>query len=253
MTTPPEQASLDTLRAVCFAFAQVEEKLSHGAPFFHVGGKGFAIFARDPDQPGRFAVWCKATPAQQRDCLRRDPGLFFVPPYVGVKGWVGVRFEHPRFEAEALSILLEEAWVSVAPKRALTAKPSPPPAQVQYPSTDPELVKRVKLQIESVIEDWPEVSVDEAEYGQTTWRVGARPFLYLQDNVHRDGAVAVCVRADNDEVAALVAARPKVYFVPKYMARRGWLGVRVDGPRPGWRALGERIAASYAQTRGSRG
>lgn len=110
MTTDTHpDALLARLREICFDFAETEEKVSHGAPFFHVRGKGVAIFANNHHNDGNIAAWCKASLDDQRRLTTSNPDVYFVPPYVGVKGWVGVRLDRPSTDFEALAILIEEA------------------------------------------------------------------------------------------------------------------------------------------------
>src|ERR1700733_3013862 len=92
----PADALLERVRDVCFQFGGTEEKLSHGAPSFHVRGKMFVMFAEDHHRDGRVAMWCKATFDEQKRLVAMDPERYFVPPYVGVKGWVGVVLTHPK-------------------------------------------------------------------------------------------------------------------------------------------------------------
>src|ERR1700722_11747400 len=93
MTASRSDAAYARVRAICLGFPAAEEKLSHGAPSFHVRGKMFLTFVDDHHGDGRLAVWCKATPEEQRRLVAGNPARFFVPPYVGVKGWVGVNVD----------------------------------------------------------------------------------------------------------------------------------------------------------------
>lgn len=243
MSTPTDEM-LQRLRRICFDYAGTEEKLSHGAPFFHVKGKGFVTFANDHHGDGRVAAWCKSTPDEQQRLVRADPDVYFVPPYVGVKGWVGVRLERPGTDFEALAILVEEAWRSVVPKRLASAAPGPVPEAPVYPTTEPSAVQLAGAQLELICEALPGVT-QEVRGGMWTCRVGARPFAYLLNNVHRDGILSVCVRVDRDEAAALATRSPRRYYLPPYIGARGWLAIRVDGAKPPWKEIARRVAESY--------
>lgn len=85
----PVDVAYDRVRDIALRFPSADEKLSHGCPSFHVRGKMFLMFVGEAYGRG-VAVWCKATLAEQRDRVDSDPARFFVPPYVGVKGWIGV-------------------------------------------------------------------------------------------------------------------------------------------------------------------
>lgn len=244
MTAADPDALLARVRQICFDFAGVEEKLSHGAPFFHVRGKGFVTFANDHHGDGRVAVWCKATPDAQRRLVKATPAVYFVPPYVGVKGWVGVRLERPETDFDALAILVEEAWRSVAPKGLEGAAPGPAPKPPTYPTTDPAVVRDALARLEALCEGLPGAAIERAAR-QVTFRVGKRPFAYLLDNVHRDGVVAVCFKVTREEAAALAEGTPARYFVPPYLGAHGWVAMRVDVGRVPWKELARRVTEGH--------
>src|SRR5579862_9107686 len=89
----PADAAYAKVREIGLRFPATSEKLSHGAPSFFVGGKMFLMFVDDHHADGNLAVWCKSTLDEQRRLVAENPARFFVPPYVGVKGWVGVRVD----------------------------------------------------------------------------------------------------------------------------------------------------------------
>ena len=243
--TGSSEALLARVRAICHDFAGTEEKLSHGAPFFHVRGRGMLTFANDHHGDGRVAVWCRSTPDEQRRLVRADPDVYFVPPYVGVSGWVGVRLERPGTDFEALAMLVEEAWRAVAPKRLAHAAPSPPPPPPVYATTDPAVVRDALDRLTTLCAALPGATV-ESSPSQTTWRVGKKAFAHLLDNQHRDGIVAVCFRVAPDEAAALMARSPRRYYRPPYVGARGWVAARVDSAKVPWNELTRRVAASHA-------
>jgi hypothetical protein len=85
-------APLDRLRKLCLALPHAYEKVSHGEPTFWVRKKMFASFANADNHHGngRHAVWCKATHMTQSLLVEKKPDRYFVPPYVGPSGWVGI-------------------------------------------------------------------------------------------------------------------------------------------------------------------
>ena len=107
---------LARLRKVCLALPAAQEKEAWGAPTFRVNAKLFAHYRNNHHGDGRIAAWCKSLPEQQMDLVDSDPELFFVPPYVGPSGWVGVRLDK-KPDWGMLSELLEDGYRLVAPKR----------------------------------------------------------------------------------------------------------------------------------------
>lgn len=88
------EAALQRVRKICAALADVEERPSHGAPtFFRKGKRSFVMFHDDHHGDGRLAIWCRAEPGVQAQLVDEEPDRFFVPPYVGPSGWIGVRLD----------------------------------------------------------------------------------------------------------------------------------------------------------------
>ena len=110
---------LARLRCICLGLPEVEERLSHGAPTFFVRGKRpFVMVLADHHGDGRFAIWCAAGEGVQSMLVDADAERFFVPPYVGHRGWLGVRLDVP-VDWDQIADLVEAAYRRVAPKRLL--------------------------------------------------------------------------------------------------------------------------------------
>jgi hypothetical protein len=111
---------LEHLRAICLAFPDAHEVEAWGEPTFRVRNKMFATYASAGNHHGggRPAVWCKATLTDQDLLVRAQPDRFFVPPYVGTKGWVGIRLDGAP-DWRAVADILHEAYRLIAPKRLL--------------------------------------------------------------------------------------------------------------------------------------
>ena len=116
MTAPEDP--LERLRRIIGAWPETDERISHGSPTFWGGKKTFASFHIDHHGDGRVAVWCKASHDDQEALVDADPTTFFVPPYVGPSGWVGINLED-HVDWSIVSEILEEGYRMVAPKRAL--------------------------------------------------------------------------------------------------------------------------------------
>src|SRR5689334_3285594 len=105
MPASPSDAALARVRTICLGFPGTEEKISHGMPSYFVRGKMFLSFVDDHHGGGRLGVWLKSTLEQQRRLVEEEPERFFVPPYVGVKGWVGVVLNAPQTDWIRMAIL----------------------------------------------------------------------------------------------------------------------------------------------------
>jgi len=112
---------LERIREICLALPETSERLSHGAPTFFVRGKRpFTMVLTDHHGDGRFAIWCPAADGVQRMRVDGDPERFFVPPYVGHRGWLGVRLDRG-VHWDELEGLIEDAYVEVAPAKLVAA------------------------------------------------------------------------------------------------------------------------------------
>ena len=111
--------ALARVRAICLALPETSERLSHGAPSFFVRERRcFLMVLDDHHGDGRFAIWCAAPPGDQLVLVEADPDKFFVPPYVGHRGWLGVRLDRG-VDWDELAGIVEDAFATVAPKRLL--------------------------------------------------------------------------------------------------------------------------------------
>lgn len=117
MKTPKGGAvqSLARLRAICAKLPESYEKIAWGSPTFRAGVKGklYAMFSEDHHGDGRVAVLCPAPDGVQRELVASDPEIFFVPPYVGRSGWIGIRLDR-KVPDSLLTALLEQAFLLVA-------------------------------------------------------------------------------------------------------------------------------------------
>jgi hypothetical protein len=110
------------LRDICQALPEVTERPSHGAPTWYVRGKkSFATLWAEGHHADHFPhLWCAGLPGAQEALTGSDPGRFFRPPYVGHRGWIGVRLDGAVDWAEVAE-LCADAYRAVAPP-ALAAR-----------------------------------------------------------------------------------------------------------------------------------
>jgi predicted DNA-binding protein (MmcQ/YjbR family) len=106
------------VRAICLGFPETTEKVTHGAPGFFVR-KQFAMLWPSGHHDNHFPhVWCAAEPGAQ-EALVASSERFFRPPYVGHRGWIGIRLDGD-VDWDEIRDLLEDAYRCIAPPR-LTA------------------------------------------------------------------------------------------------------------------------------------
>jgi hypothetical protein len=103
-----------TVRRIALSLPETEERETWETATFRVRNKIFVMFS---DQERE--LWIKSDIDEQRALTEMDPETFFVPPYVGPSGWVGVRIR--TVDRDELGELVTEAWRLTAPKRLVAA------------------------------------------------------------------------------------------------------------------------------------
>src|SRR5450755_1868913 len=109
------EEELQRVRRICLALPGVTEKLSHGEPTFFVSKRVFAMCSNNHHNAGHVAVWIPAPPGEQESLIASFPAIYYRPPYVGVKGWVGIELGH--IGNEELAAHLSEAWKLIGKPR----------------------------------------------------------------------------------------------------------------------------------------
>ena len=161
MATSP----LDRLRRICLAFPGASDVPAWGTSTFRCP-KIFAMYAQPTDQKhsgGRPGVWIKAAPGNQEFMVRDKPERFYVPPYVGPSGWVGIYLD-AGVDWSEVALLVEEAWRLMAPKRAVKAfdAGAPPPAPPRTASARTKVPRKATPRRDTPPARRPSTSADEA-------------------------------------------------------------------------------------------
>lgn len=108
------------LRAICLALPEAEERETWGIPTWRIRGRIFCMWTTTaPDLP---ALWCKAPRGVQEMLVEAAPERFFRPPYVGHKGWIGLRLAG-EVEWEEVAALVRRSWRMTAPRRLAATLP----------------------------------------------------------------------------------------------------------------------------------
>jgi hypothetical protein len=107
---------LDRVRELCLSLPETNERLSHGQPAFFVRDKKtFVMYLDNHHDDGRLALWCAAPEGMQAALVDGAPEHYFVPPYVGHRGWIGVRLDRD-LDWNEIAGAIEEAYLTVAPR-----------------------------------------------------------------------------------------------------------------------------------------
>jgi predicted DNA-binding protein (MmcQ/YjbR family) len=118
------KSALSRTRKICLALPEATEKEAWGAPTFRVNDRMFAMFVDNHHQDERLALWCNYPLDAQRLAVAGDPENFFVPPYVGKKGWLGVRLDRG-LDWDVVAKIVKQAYLGTAPMRSKRKTASP--------------------------------------------------------------------------------------------------------------------------------
>jgi hypothetical protein len=111
------RSPLERVRELCLSFPETTERLSHGQPTWFVRDKKtFVMYLDNHHDDGRLALWCAAPQGMQAALVDGEPERYFVPLYVGHRGWIGVRLDRDLGWNE-IAGAIEEAYATVAPRR----------------------------------------------------------------------------------------------------------------------------------------
>jgi len=106
----------EEVRAICLALPGATERLSHGAPAFFAGRQFVMLWPDGHHGDATPQLWCAAPPGAQEGFIDSDPGRYFRPPYVGSRGWLGMRLDGD-LDRDEVALQCEEAFRAIAPAR----------------------------------------------------------------------------------------------------------------------------------------
>jgi predicted DNA-binding protein (MmcQ/YjbR family) len=220
----------DAVREVCLSFPEAEEGSAHGSPHYAVRGKTFAMYTINHHGDGRISLWLNSPPGAQEIHVKGEPKHFFVPPYVGSRGWLGVQL-NKGLSWKRIAVLVREAYEKVAhPKlRAAigeTIEISPPNVKLTPEQIDPmkaARAQRVLKIMRRICLGWPETS-ETMQFGAPVWKGGKKSFACVY---FRGPALKVAFWTGVDRQGLLTAADER-FAIPMYMGHNGWIELDVS-------------------------
>ena len=217
------------VREVCLWFPESTEVVSHGSPDFRVRGKTFASYVVNHHGDGRVALWLNAPAGAQELYTREEPKHFFVPPYVGPRGWLGVHL-NKGISWKRVAKLVREAYEKVAPPALIatlgkTIAIEPPTASVPREQVDPFGTTRgasVLKAMRAICLALPETNEDK-QFGSPVWRAGKKTFASVWA---RNKKITLGFRV-GVERQSMLSADPR-YEIPHYIGHNGWIQLDVS-------------------------
>lgn len=113
------QDPIARLRELCLALPESTERLSHGEPAWFVADKRMFVMAAQHHHNDRLGFWCAAPEGETTALVAGQPKRFYVPPYVGTRGWLGVYLDVPEVDWDENAELITDAYRCVAPKKLI--------------------------------------------------------------------------------------------------------------------------------------
>jgi predicted DNA-binding protein (MmcQ/YjbR family) len=233
------------VREVCLWLPEAEEFVSHGSPNFRVRGKTFATYVINHHGDGRVALWLNALPGSQDLHVRAEPAHFFVPPYVGPRGWLGVVLDGG-IAWKRVAALVREAYEKEAPEPlrsriGRTPALKAPTKTLSASQIDPLQSPRAAAVLErfrKMCLKLPETR-EGLQFGYPGWQAGKRTFALARHDGRR---LLLYFWVGVDQQGLLTTdAR---YQIPPYMGHNGWIALDV-GANCDWEEIAALTLQSY--------
>lgn len=230
---------------ICLSLPEAEERSGKRMPDYLVRGKVFVLLAVNHHGDGRTALWLPAPPGARQLHVDMAPEHYFVPPYVGPRGWLGVHLDRGN-EWISIEARIREAYTHVAPA-ALAARLGPPldidpPERALDPEDfDPLLAPHAKAllsRVRAFCATLPE-TVEGAQFGKPSFKAGRKTFL----SVHRGGGRLCLQIRVGPELQATLTEDPR-FTIPMYIGHRGWIDLDVE-EYIDWDEVRELVLGSY--------
>lgn len=232
------------MHKVCLSFPESEEVPSHGIPNFKVRGKPFAIYARNHHGDGRVALWLVATPGAQSLYTQMNPKAYFIPPYVGSNGWLGLELNKGVPQAAIVDrvrdVYLKVAPAHLRPQAGTFCKIKEPVKNLRREEIDPLLAaysQKLLKSVASICAKLPEVTTAR-QFGNPVWKAGKKTFLC----VHCYNSLCIQVWIGVDQQSYLT--NDKRYRIPPYVGHNGWIDLDVS-KHVNWQEIENLVIASY--------
>jgi phosphoribosylglycinamide formyltransferase-1 len=115
-TAVREDRRLRRLTDICLALPEAERRLTGDHADFRVRGKVFAHFLNNHHGDGIVSVCCKSALGENVDRVSREPERFYLPAYIGPRGWFGLRLDLGAINWEEVQNVIELSYCLAAPK-----------------------------------------------------------------------------------------------------------------------------------------
>jgi predicted DNA-binding protein (MmcQ/YjbR family) len=113
---------IDRVSAVCLALPEATRELKGGHASFQVRKKVFAYFLNDHHGDGIVSVCARVLPGDNQRLVNSDPAKFYLPAYIGPRGWVGLRLDAGEVDWEEVEELVTGSYQLVTASRSTSRR-----------------------------------------------------------------------------------------------------------------------------------
>lgn len=235
----------DAVRDIMAGLPETEEFVSHGSPTFRVRKKIFATYTINHHGDGRVALNLVAPPGAQAAFTKMRPKVYFVPPYVGPRGWLGVQLDKD-LPWETILEHVREAYAMVAPAELVRSiktnfKVRPPTRKFRPEEIDPfqgKAAKAVLKKLAAICARLPETT-QSTIFGAPVWKAGAKTFV---STGCWTGRLKLSFWVGSARQAEL--KKDKRFSISYYTGHNGWIDLDVE-EKQDWNEIKQLVLESY--------
>jgi predicted DNA-binding protein (MmcQ/YjbR family) len=219
----------DVVREIMASFSETEEFVSHGSPTFRVRGKIFATYTINHHGDGRVALNLVAPPGAQAAFTKMNSKVYFVPPYVGPRGWLGIELDKG-LAWKAVREHVRDAYEAVAPAELVNAIEKDfvikqPTRSFRPEEMDPFKGKSARVvlkKLELICAGLPEAE-RATQFGAPVWKAGKKTFVSTH---HYTGRLNLSFWVGAPRQAKLT--KDDRFRISPYMGHNGWIDLDVE-------------------------
>jgi predicted DNA-binding protein (MmcQ/YjbR family) len=235
----------DVVRDIMGSFPEVEEFVSHGSPTFRVRGKIFATYTINHHGDARVALNLIAPPGAQAAFVKMQPKIYFVPPYVGPRGWLGIELDKG-LSWTTVREHVRDAYEKVAPAELVKAakrdfRVRPPTRKFRPEEIDKfkgKAARTVLKKLGAICAKLPETDPG-AIFGSPVWKAGTKTFVSAH---YYTGRLKLSFWVGAEQQKKLV--RGKSYAISHYTGHNGWIDLDVEDHQD-WDEIRHLVIESY--------
>jgi predicted DNA-binding protein (MmcQ/YjbR family) len=239
-----ERTISDVVREIVTSLPETEEIVSHGSPTFRVRGKIFATYTINHHGDGRVALNLVAPRGAQAAFVKMQSKIYFVPPYVGPRGWLGVELNRG-LGWDTVREHVQDAYEMVAPPELVAAVKDfwirPPTRKFRPEEIDRfkgKVAVAVLKKLDAICTRLPETKPG-SKFGSPIWRAGTKTFVCAHYYTGRLKLLFWVGAAEQKKLA-----RDKRFEVSRYTGHSGWIDLDVE-EKQNWEEIKQLVIESY--------